>query len=180
MLLILLVACQAVDSSDPKATNEPALDDSAAASPAVLEVRLRASYEIEEGLNLADGEVIALDANNETEPEAEHADVHASLGRYIGLSTYSPSGQGRLCAVGLGYASIAEVPLDGCDEPEAWTSNALCAVNADGSEPACVGLGVLVRPLSGEGLSRIRVVVDELVTEGDYLAGISLEVQAAE
>ena len=100
MFFAALFACHVAPPFDTAGT---APDDAP-----VFERRLRANYEVEEGLNLADGEVMVLSANNETEPAAEHADLHATLGRYIGLSTYDPSGEaGRLCAAGTGLAAEA-------------------------------------------------------------------------
>lgn len=175
MIFAALFACTVAPSSDNASPSDTApgdTADSASDELPILERRLRANYEAEEGLNLADGEVVVLSANNETEPDAEHADLHATLGRYIGLATYGE--EGRLCAVGA-VATIADVPTE-CDG--AWASSVLCAVNMTGAEPACAGLGFLVRPLSGDALYRVRVVTDDIAVDGDYLAGITLEVQA--
>ncbi len=167
MFFAALFACHVAPPFD---TADTAPDDAP-----VFERRLRANYEVEEGLNLADGEVMVLSANNETEPAAEHADLHATLGRYIGLSTYDPSGEAdRLCAAGTGLASIADVATE-CDG--ASTSAVACAVNSAGAEPACAGLGFLVRPLSSDALYRMRIVTDDIVADGDYLAGVTVEVQ---
>lgn len=171
MLFLTLLACRATTEEDPESV--PA--DTGEAPP-VVERHLRANYELEEGLNLADGEIVVLGANNETEPEAEHADVHATLGRYIGLATYAPSGEGRLCEVGEGFTTVEDVPDECASE---WAMNVACAVNSESSEPACVGLGLLVQPLENDALYRVRVVTDGMETDGDYLAGITIEVQEA-
>lgn len=174
MFFAALFACHVAPPSDTASASDTASGDTAPDELPVLERRLRASYEAEEGLNLPDGEVVVLGVNNETEPEAEHADLHVSLGRYIGLTTYDPDGDGRLCAAGVGLASIADVAAE-CDG--AWMLWFQCAVNMTDAEPACAGDGYLVRPLSGDALYRMRVVTDDMVAEGDYLAGVTVEVQ---
>ena len=174
MFFAALFACHVAPPSDSAPPTGGDTADTADSDLPVLERRLRASYEAEEGLNLPDGEVVVLGVNNETEPEAEHADLHVSLGRYIGLATYDPDGDGRLCAAGVGLASIAD-GATACDG--AWMLSVQCAVNMTGAEPACAGDGYLVRPLSGDALYRIRVVTDDMVAEGDYLAGVTVEVQ---
>ncbi len=141
----------------------------------VFERRLRANHSVEEGLNLEDGLVVALDANNESEPAAEHADVNVSLGRFIGLSTYA---EGRFCAVGADFETLASVSGDGlCLEPSDWNTNILCGVNMTDSPPVCVGLGFLVRPLVGTERYRMRIVTDDFVADEEFLAGITIEVQ---
>lgn len=50
-------------------------------------------------------------------------------------------------------------------------------MNSAGAESACAGLGFLVRPLSGDALYRMRIVTDDIVADGDYLAGVTVEVQ---
>jgi hypothetical protein len=171
MFFAALFACNVAPPSD---TTPGDTADSGHDELPILERRLRANYEAEEGLNLADGEVVVLSANNETEPAAEHADLHATLGRYIGLATYDPAGEGRLCAAGTGLASIADVATE-CDG--GWMSSVQCAVNSAGAEAACAGQGFLVRPLTGDATYRMRVVTDDIVADGDYLAGVTIEIQ---
>lgn len=142
------------------------------------ERRLRASWEQEEGLDLADGSVLLLDANHEADAEAPHGDFHCSIGRYVLLSTWSDSEAGRFCPVGTGFDAIEDIEAAAARPDEAeWQKNILCAVYTEDPPPACAGNGYLVRPASGASLYRMRIVTDDFVAEDGFLAGITLEVQ---
>ena len=154
MWTLFLLAC----APQPLADTDTDTDTDTDPAPVTVERRLRCNYTDGEGLTLADGQVGPRD----------EADLQCSLGRYITLSA-----PGGLCELG-GFDALASVPGD-CPTADGWTPHLLCAVNSGSAEPACAGVGLVVHPQAGDETYRVRVLVDELVVDGDYLAGIKLE-----
>jgi hypothetical protein len=153
------------------AATEPEPEPGAACDPetAICRATLTTSFEGHGGIDLATGAQTTLPTDGSAPGGAESpVDLTLWLGRFLGISGMGPE---ALCEVGVGYATLGDVPTDaaGCT----WGAHSFLGVLTNPySDPNAPGRGLLVRDRRGERLYVLWILEDSVGSDdelGNYI-----------